>query len=82
MKNYSDFIKEILIEGMNRFVENHILRYAEELKTVPLHFVGSIAYYGQEYIEIALGKKGLKGSSYIRRPIDNLVNRIKTQNLH
>jgi N-acetylglucosamine kinase-like BadF-type ATPase len=76
------FIKEILIEGMDRFVENHILLYAEELKTVPLHFVGSIAYYGKEYIEIALNKKGLKGASYIRRPIDNLVNRIKTQNLH
>ena len=76
------FIEDVLIDGMSLFVENHILQYAEELKTVPLHFVGSIAYHGQKYMEIALERKGLKGSNYIRRPIDNLVNHIKTQNLH
>ena len=76
------FIKKIIIKGMDIFVENHILLYAQELKIVPLHFVGSIAYHAQEYIEIALNKKNLKATSYIRRPIDNLVNHIKAQNLN
>jgi N-acetylglucosamine kinase-like BadF-type ATPase len=75
------FIKNIIIEGMDLFVENHILRYSEELKTVPLHFVGSIAFHGQKYIKIALHKKGLKASNFIRRPIDNLVNHINASNL-
>ena len=75
------FMKNILIEGMELFVENHIMRYSEELKTVPLHFVGSIAFHGEEYIQLALHKKGLKASNFIRRPIDNLVNHIKTNNL-
>ncbi|WP_296383453.1 N-acetylglucosamine kinase [Winogradskyella sp.] len=76
------FIEKILIDGMDLFVEKHIMQYNEELKTVPLHFVGSIAFHGKKYIEIALEKRGLKGSNYIRRPIDNLVNHIKTENLH
>ncbi|MFT4611881.1 MAG: N-acetylglucosamine kinase-like BadF-type ATPase [Glaciecola sp.] len=71
------FIKKIILEGINLFVENHIMLYAQELKTAPLHFVGSIAYHTQKYIEIALNKKGLKATSYIRRPIDNLVTHIK-----
>ena len=75
------FIAEILIEGMDLFIENHILSYAEELKSVPLHFVGSIAYHAQKYMDIALHKKGLKAESYVRRPIDNLIHHIKTQHL-
>jgi len=74
------FIEKILIDGMTVFVENHIMQYEEELKMVPLHFVGSIAYHGRKYLEIALSKRGLKGSNYVRRPIDNLVHHIKTQN--
>lgn len=75
------FLKELIIKGMDIFVENHILQYAEELKTVPLHFVGSIAYHGQEYINISLKKRGLKATSFVRRPIDNLVNHLKNKNL-
>ncbi|NRB83786.1 MAG: N-acetylglucosamine kinase [Winogradskyella sp.] len=74
------FIENILVDGMTVFIENHIMQYEEELKTVPLHFVGSIAYHGRKHLEIALNKRGLKGSNYIRRPIDNLVHHIKTQN--
>ncbi|WP_299886135.1 N-acetylglucosamine kinase [uncultured Lacinutrix sp.] len=73
------FIKNLIIDAMDKFIENHILQYSEELKTVPLHFVGSIAYFAKDYIEIALNKKGLKASSFIRRPIDNLINHIKTE---
>ncbi|BAO75501.1 N-acetylglucosamine kinase [Winogradskyella sp. PG-2] len=76
------FIEKILIEGMDLFVEKHIMKYAEELKTVPLYFVGSIAFHGKKQIEIVLKRRGLKGSNYIRRPIDNLLNHIKTQKLH
>lgn len=76
------FITKIIIEGMDIFIENHILLYAEELKEVPLHFVGSIAYHAQKYIDIALHKKGLKAASYIRRPIDNLITHIKKQHLN
>jgi len=71
------FIKKMITEGMDLFVENHILQYSQELETAPLHFVGSIAYHAQKYIEISLAKKGLKGASYVRRPIGNVLKQIK-----
>ena len=67
----------MITEGMDLFVENHILQYSHELETAPLHFVGSIAYHAQKYIEISLAKKGLKGASYVRRPIENVLKQLK-----
>lgn len=73
------FMKKIVNEGMDKFIENHILQYSKELETVPLHFVGSIAFYAKEYIAIQLNKRGLEGASFIQRPIDNLIERIKKE---
>lgn len=75
------FMKKIVNEGMNRFIENHILQYAKELETLPLHFVGSIAFYAKEYISNQLLKRGLVGASFVQRPIDNLIERIKRDHL-
>ena len=67
------FIKQLIMKGMNTFVKNHLTLYSQELKTVPLHFVGSIAYYAQDYIALALSKNGLKASSFIKSPIENII---------
>ncbi|SDT86801.1 BadF-type ATPase [Polaribacter sp. Hel1_33_78] len=75
------FMKKILNEGMDKFVENHILQYSKELETVPLHFVGSISFYAKKNIENILNKRGLKGTSFVQRPIDNLIERIKQDHL-
>ena len=76
------YFAQLINEGIEKFIDNHILQYKEELKTVPLHFVGSIAYHGRDIITAALNKKGLKATSFIRRPIDNLIDHIKDKNLH
>ena len=70
------FVKKMLFDGMTVFVENHILQYKEELKTAPLHFVGSIAYFAQEHIQHVLSQKGLMATHFIRRPIDNIIDNI------
>ncbi len=75
------FMKKIVNEGMDRFIENHILQYSKELETVPLHFVGSIAFYAKEYISNQLHTRGLKGASFVQRPIDNLIESIKKEHL-
>lgn len=76
-KNTRIRIKELINEGIDIFIKNHILQYAKELATVPLHFVGSIAFHAKEYISNQLNKNGLNAASYIQRPIDNLINYIK-----
>ncbi|WP_406684655.1 N-acetylglucosamine kinase [Seonamhaeicola sp. MEBiC1930] len=70
------FIKRMITDGMDKFIDNNIMQYADELKTAPLHFVGSIAYFAQSHIQNALNKKGLKASHFIRRPIDNIISNI------
>lgn len=73
------FIKNILLEGIENFVENHILQYKEELKTVPICFVGSIAYYAQDEIKEVLQSKGLSSSVFVRRPIEKVIEKIKNK---
>jgi len=73
------FIKELINEGIDLFIKNHILQYAKELVTVPLHFVGSIAFHAKEYISNQLNKNGLNAASYTQRPIDNLIAHIKRE---
>lgn len=76
-KNREDELMETIIKkGVNKFINNHILQYREELKTVPLYFVGSIAFYFQDYIISALKEKGLKASRFVKRPIENVIRKI------
>lgn len=67
------FSQKILYNGMKTFIENHVLKYRDTLRHVPIHFVGSIAYYGQEYIKKALQERGIESAKFIKSPIDNII---------
>lgn len=67
------FSQKVIYEGMKVFVDNHVLKYRETLKHVPIHFVGSIAYYAQNYIKEALKERGIKSAKFIKSPIDNII---------
>jgi len=73
-------IDEIIREGISKFIDNNILQFKEELKTVPLFFIGSIAFYAQDYIMSALKERGLRASRFVKRPIENVINKIKNEN--
>ena len=74
------FMIDLIENIMNIFIKNHILQYSKELENTPLHFVGSVAFHAQEHISNLLNKHNLKASSFIQRPIDNLIEYIKTEN--
>ena len=77
IENRSDpFMKEIIDKGVFEIFENLIIPYASELKKVPLHFVGTIAYFLQEDILQEANKRGYKISSFTRAPIDNLISKL------
>jgi N-acetylglucosamine kinase-like BadF-type ATPase len=75
------FIRKVLLDGISKFIENNIMQYEEELKKVPLHFVGSIAYFAQDYIQELLKEKGLKATHFVRRPIDNIITNIVSESI-
>ncbi|SNR74665.1 N-acetylglucosamine kinase [Lutibacter flavus] len=76
-----DLMDRIIREGIAKFIDNQLLQFREELKTLPLYFVGSIAYYAQDYINSALKEKGIKVSGFIKRPIENVILKIKAENI-
>lgn len=67
------FCKKMLYDGFSLFIENHVLKYRDTLKHVPIHFVGSIAYFGQKYVKQALKDRGITSAKFIKSPIDNII---------
>ena len=66
------YCKKIILSGMEDFVENYIKQY-ENCHEVPVHFIGSIAFYLKEELKQVLDKHGLQLGNVLRRPIDGLI---------
>ncbi|MGC1203271.1 MAG: BadF/BadG/BcrA/BcrD ATPase family protein [Flavobacteriaceae bacterium] len=69
----SDYILELIKKGIRIFVENYIMQYREELKTVPVHFAGSIAFFSKNEIKEVAQEMGFTVGNFERRPIEGLV---------
>lgn len=66
------FCKKIIFSGMEDFVDNYIKQY-DNHKEVPVHFIGSIAFYLRDELKIVLDKHGISLGNVLRRPIDGLI---------
>jgi N-acetylglucosamine kinase-like BadF-type ATPase len=69
----SEYTINLIKNGIRLFAKNMILQYKEELKTVPVHFAGSIAFFAQKEIREVGEEMGFKVGNFERRPIDGLV---------
>jgi hypothetical protein len=70
----SEYIKNLIKFGFRTFTKNMIMQFKEELKSVPVHFAGSIAYFAKEEIMEVAEEFGFKVGNFVRRPIDGLVD--------
>tara|TARA_R110002012_G_scaffold81945_2_gene207336 strand:+ start:13738 stop:14601 length:864 start_codon:yes stop_codon:yes gene_type:complete len=70
----TDYIKNLIKKGLRLFSENMILQFKEEIKTVPVHFAGSIAHFSKEEILEVAEEYQYKVGNIARRPIDGLVS--------
>ena len=68
--SYSD---KVLGKGINVFFKTRILTY-EKVYDVPVHFVGSIAYFARDIIEKMAKKHNVTLGNIVRRPIDGLID--------
>lgn len=73
LHKYNPYIKELIKSGVRELAENMIFQFKEEVKTVPVHFAGSIAYLSQDEIREVGEEMGFKVGNFVRRPIDGLV---------
>lgn len=69
----SKYVKDLIKAGIRRFAKNMIFQYKEEIKIVPVHFAGSIAYYAETEIREVAEELGFKVGNFERRPIEGLV---------
>ncbi len=67
-----EYAQKLIKKGLKLFVENHILQYKESAN-LPIHFVGSLAYFLKDEIQILLKEYDLKIGKFERKPIDGLV---------
>ncbi|WP_248722756.1 N-acetylglucosamine kinase [Seonamhaeicola sp. ML3] len=69
----SQYTIDLIKNGVRLFAKNMIMQFKEELKTVPVHFAGSIAFFSQNEIKEVAEEMGFKVGNFVRRPIDGLV---------
>lgn len=68
----TEFCRQYIFEEMEAFVENYIKQF-DNYKEVPVHFIGSIAFYLKEELKSVLDKHGIQLGNVLRRPIDGLI---------
>ena len=70
----SDYIIDLIKDGLRLFAKNMIMQYKDVLQTVPVHFAGSIAFFSQDEIKEVANEFGFKVGAFERRPIEGLVS--------
>lgn len=70
------FIANIINIGINELFDTLLMCYEKELKTNPLHFVGSVGDYLQEDIRRIGKSKNYTIGSFVKKPIENLITNI------
>lgn len=67
------YIINLIKTGIRLFATTMIMQFKEEIKTVPVHFAGSIAFFSKPEIEQVAQEMGFKVGNIERRPIEGLV---------
>jgi len=70
----SEYIVNVIKDGIRLFAKNMILQYKDVLQSVPVHFAGSIAYFSQDEIKEVSNEIGFTVGNFERRPIEGLVS--------
>ena len=67
------FIQRLLYTSFAEFTDRHVRKYLNHL-SLPIHFIGSIAYYFQDVIRAVLEERAMLPGNFIQKPIDHLVS--------
>mgnify|MGYP002784887344 CR=1 FL=1 len=67
-----EYCQKLIRKGMQLFIDNSVKQF-EQAPKVPVHFIGSIAYYLQDELRAIMKENGLTVGTVLRRPIDGLV---------
>lgn len=65
-------MRQLVYDRFNTFFDVTVMRYAD-YSDLPIHFVGSIAFYYREILEEVCRDKGLQVGRFVKSPADGLV---------
>lgn len=63
-----------LIESQIQFFVDHYIKQFENYKSVPIHFIGSVAFLLQDYFKKILSNNKLQIGIFYQKPLDGLIN--------
>jgi glucosamine kinase len=66
------FVRETVKKSFNEFLTRHVCKYKNH-ETLPVSFVGSVAFHFQGILKETLLELGLNPGVFIKKPIGNLV---------
>ncbi len=69
----NQYIVDLIKSGFRIFAKNMIMQFKEELKTVPVHFAGTIAFLSKDEIREVAKEMGFRTGNFVKRPIEGLV---------
>jgi N-acetylglucosamine kinase-like BadF-type ATPase len=73
------YIIDILEEGFNFFINQHI-KYFKEWPNVPIHFIGGIAWHYRDILFKCMDAHGLQKGIILERPGENLLKNLSNLN--
>lgn len=66
------YIQRLIYKSFTEFIDRHVRKYEGHL-SLPIHFIGSIAYTFQDLLRIILQERHMTPGVFIKKPIDELV---------
>jgi N-acetylglucosamine kinase-like BadF-type ATPase len=66
------FIQRILFDSFEQFIDRHVRKYKNHM-SLPVHFIGSVAYYFKQTLSVILDARDMQMGNFIQKPIDELV---------
>jgi N-acetylglucosamine kinase-like BadF-type ATPase len=70
------FLQKILDDCIEEFFFYSVLPFELELKSCPLHFVGSIAYFSKPVLQKKCEERNIRLGNVVRNPLTELVRRM------
>ncbi len=67
------FIQKLIYQCLEVFIDRQVRKYKNHLG-LPVHFIGSVAYYFQGILKTILEERAMQAGVFIQKPIDNLVH--------
>lgn len=66
------YFYKLVYEGIQEFITTRVLCF-KQAQNVPIHFIGSIAFFSEDIIRAVAQPYNLEIGNVIRRPIDSLI---------